>query len=197
MNIKVITLCTIGSLLLTAPGFAQGKGGGRGGGGPSSAAPSMGRPGNGHSGLDVPDTTPRRHSDAKANETPSAKGNSARSAAPAAQGLATSMHDINQAAFAQRRELHATLDMRLKSSHDALKQIQSQAKDLRADARADFKKALDDVKARERDLTDTMKASRKATEANWPDARERLARAYQAHADAMARAEALGRPPIK
>ena len=62
------------------------------------------------------------------------------------------MHEINQTAFAQRRDLLDSVDMRLKSSRDALKQIQSDARASRADARAEFKTSLDAVKAREKDM---------------------------------------------
>jgi hypothetical protein len=153
-----------------SPAFGQGKGGGNAGGGnpgagkgggsdrPSMSSPTASRP-------DAPDSTPNRRADrprvddaASVPGEPAQSAGKGRSASTAAHGLAASMHDINQTSFAQRRELHETLDMRLKSSRDALKKIQSDAKDLRADARADFKAALAEVKQRETDLTDAMKA---------------------------------------
>jgi hypothetical protein len=192
------------SVLAATSVFAQGKGGGggnaggggnpgKGGGFDKPSSPAAARP-------SAPDSTPGRSSDHAADDDGNkgkgyAKGHPSNSASSAAHGLATSMHEINQTAFAQRRELHNTLDMRLKSSRDALKQIQSEAKAARVDARSDFKAALDDVKVREKDLGDALKASNKATEANWNTNRDALARAYQAHADAMTRLEKLPRLP--
>lgn len=105
------------------------------------------------------------------------------------------MHEINQTAFAQRRQLMSSVDMKLKSSRDALRQIQENARNLREDARSEFKRALGDVKAREREVDGSLKATRRSTEATWPNDREILARAYRSHAEAMARLEAIARPP--
>jgi ribosome recycling factor len=105
------------------------------------------------------------------------------------------MHDINQTAFAQRRELMNSVDMRLQSSRDSLRQIQANAKELRADARAEFKTSLDAVKAREKELEAAAKAARNSDEPGWSARRADLARAHQAHLDAIARLEATVRPP--
>jgi hypothetical protein len=172
-------------------GNSGNPGGGKGGGFDRPASPA------------APDSTPSRHADRGVGNDalpPGAEhgkgvGKGERSASGAAHGLANSMHEINQTAFAQRRELHDTLDMRLKSSREALKQIQTNAKAARVDARADFKAALGEVKTREGELTNALKASRKATEANWDPNRQALARAYQNHADALAKLEAIPRPP--
>ena len=196
-----ISHAVVFGLLVTALAAAPaGKGGG-----------NAGNPGGGKGGdFDrplppaAPDSTPSRHSDrGKGNDAkPSGAehgkgvGKGERSASGAAHGLANSMHEINRTAFAQRRELHDSLDMRLKSSRDALKQIQTNARNARVEARADFKSALDNVKARENELTNALKASRKATEANWEPNRQVLARAYQNHADALAKLEAIPRPPL-
>jgi len=104
------------------------------------------------------------------------------------------MQSINQTAFAQRRELLDSVDMRLQSSRDALKQIQADAKASRADARADFKAALSDVKAKEKELDAAVKATRKADEAGWDARRTELAKANQNFSDAMARLEAARLP---
>jgi len=117
------------------------------------------------------------------------------SAAPAAQQLASSMHDINQTAFAERRQLLDSVDMRLKSSPHAMKQIQSQAQDARADARGDFKASLDEVKQRDRDLQAAIRASRDADEANWEARRSDLARANDRFNEAMTRLRAVS-PPL-
>jgi hypothetical protein len=178
----------LATALAAAPAGGS-KGGGNSGGGKGGGFDRPAQPA-------APDSTPSRHSDrGVGNDAPSDHGKGAtkseHSASGAAHGLANSMHDINQTAFAQRRELHESLDMRLKSSHDALKQIQTNAKNARVDARADFKAALGQVKSREKELTDALKVSRKATEANWEPSRQALARAYQNHADAMAHLEAI------
>lgn len=190
------------SMLVTALAAAPaGKGGGNPPGGNSGGGkgPGFDRPAH----PAAPDSTPSRDSGrGKGNDASSpgsehgkGVGKSDRSASAAAHGLASSMHDINRTAFAQRRELHDSLDMRLKSSRDALKQIQANAKNARADARTDFKAALDQVKSRENELSKALKASRKANEANWESNRQALARAYQNHADALTKLEALPNLP--
>lgn len=199
---KTIVLCAVLSVLPAVPALAQGKGGGGGGGGRGGGnsgglgeRPSMGRSEAARGRPDAAGEGRRDHPDRPSATESEGKGKGARSASPAAHGLASSMHSINQTAFAQRRELHQSLDMNLKSSRDALKQIQADAKKQRIDARADFKAALADVKAREKDLNDRMKASRKASEANWEPARDGLAKAYQAHADALGRLEKIAHAP--
>jgi hypothetical protein len=83
----------------------------------------------------------------------------------------------------------------LKSSHEALRQIQTNAKDLRGSARADFEASLDTVKAREGELNAAVKASQEADEGNWEARRSALARADRDYSDAVAHLEALA-PPI-
>ena len=151
-----------------------------GGNGPSVNRPAV---------PDTPRTAPAERPDKAAVDRPAAP------AAAPGQQLANSMKDINQTAFAQRRELLNSVDMRLESSRDALKKIQTDAKASRADARADFKAALDEVKTRETELTAAAKAARDANEAGWEANRSALARAHQAHADALARLNALATPP--
>lgn len=197
---RTMCLCAFASVLAAGPAFGQGKGGGGGAGrgnngGGFGDRPSVNRPEPSRGRSDA-NSVPGRGGADRTAEIDAGKSKGSRSASPAAHGLASSMHSINQTAFAQRRELHESLDMSLKSSRDALKQIQADAKSRRIDARADFKSALNDVKARERDLNDRMKASRKANEANWTPARDGLAKAYQAHADAMGRLEKIARPPL-
>lgn len=197
---KTIVLCAVLSVLPVLPALAQGKGGGGGGGGRGGGnSGGFDRPSTGRSEArgrpDAAGEGRRDHPDRPSATESEGKGKGARSAAPAAQGLASSMHSINQTAFAQRRELHQSLDMSLKSSRDALKQIQADAKKQRIDARADFKAALADVKAREKDLNDQMKVSRKASEANWEPARDGVAKAWQAHADALGRLDKIAHAP--
>jgi hypothetical protein len=191
-TMKISHAVVFGMLVTALAAAPAGKGGGNSGGGKGAGFDRPASP-------PAPDTAPARHSDrgvgndvsSPVAERGKGAGKGERSASGAAQGLASSMHEINQTAFAQRRELHDSLDMRLKSSRDALKQIQTSAKNARVDARADFKTALDDVKSREGELAGALKASRKATEANWEPNRQALARAYQNHADALARLEAI------
>jgi len=105
------------------------------------------------------------------------------------------MHDINQTAFNERRELVGSVDMRLKSSHEALRQIQTNAKDLRGSAHAEFMASLDTVKAREVDLHAAVKASQEADAGNWEIRRAAVARADRDYADAVAHLQALA-PPV-
>jgi hypothetical protein len=198
---KTLMIVAISAALVSGANAKPGGGGGGGGGagGPPNvnSAPSTPTP---HVAAPDPRATdtPRSADMPRADKTakPEKPDNyPARSAAPAAQELSGSMRDINRAAFAQRRELIDDVDMRLQSSRDSLKQIQANAKDLRADARADFKNALEDVKARENELDAALKATRQANESNWNASRDRLAKAYKAHADALARVETLPRPP--
>lgn len=198
----VIALGVAVAALAVAPAYGQGKGGGNSNAG-GGKGPDSGRPAPEASRPEAPDRKP----DSKPHPKPQGGADNAtvddgkgpakgqRSASTAAHGLAGSMHEINQTSFAQRRELHDSLDMRLKSSRDALKQVQADAKHLRADARNDFKAALDGVKSRDKELENALKSSRKATEANWDTQRESLARAHRNHADAVARLEAIPRPP--
>src|SRR4051812_44270497 len=172
--VSLLALVSSLALLPTRVGAAQG--GGNGGGAPRGGGANAGGVGNGAgpgSGPAMPrptpdfPTVPDRPDRGPATPTvPSEKSNHASDRAAPAQQLADSMHDINQAAFADRRQLLDSVDMRVSSSRDALKKIQSDAKDLRADARADFKSALDTVKAREDDLAAATKAARGANEAN-------------------------------
>ena len=177
---KTFALTLMAAALATG-GFAQGKGGGGSRGGGAAV-------GVGHA---LPSETPARS--APHEQKPGA--DAPRSAAPAAQDYAAGLHDINQTAFNDRRQLVDSVDMSLKSSHDALKQIQATAKASRMDAHSDFKAALHDVKAREKELDSAAKAMKKADEANWAARRDALANAYQNHADAMARLEAIVRAP--
>ena len=190
-SIQVVMLLAMSSCLATAPVLAQGKG--KGGGGGASSAPHGQGVGNGPAGAPGASRAadPERGNDAKPDV-----GKADRSARPAAQELAGSMHDINQTAFAQRQQLHDTLDMRLKSSRDALKQIQSNAKDLRGDARDQFKASLEVAKAHEKDLNEALKRVHKSNEASWEKDRSALNQAYQNFADSMARLESkVPRPP--
>lgn len=206
MKTKLVTVFALSAVLLAANGFAQGKGGGGGGGGgPGGGGAHGGGFGNGASnghgqgGWRSADALPgdkpgKPDKPSVGRDDASAKPNG-RSAKPAAQELAGSMRDINQTAFAQRKELHDTLDMRLKSSRDALKQIQTDAKELRGAARDEFKASLDVVKARERDLESALKATRKSTEATWEKDRGVLDRAYRDFNDAFGRLPSLPKPP--
>jgi hypothetical protein len=189
-TLVLISMCAA----LTGAGYAQGRGGGGGGSGGGQGA-GAGHGAGGSSMNNMPSSSPgasRRDTPGKPADVPSA---APRSAAPAAQNLSGAMKDINSVAFAQRREVHDTMDMKLKSSRDALKEIQADAKASRVDARDDFKAALEDVKARERDVGVALKASRGADEANWEARRTALARADQNFADAIVRLRALPKPP--
>jgi hypothetical protein len=191
MKLNSLVLLFASASLLSAAN--QGRGNAGGGNNPSPAPqppPHAAGPQRGVDDNARPAPKPDR-----GNDRSDVRSEASRSAAPAARDLSSSMHEINQAAFAQRRQLMDSVDMRLKSSRESLKQIQADAKNLREDARGDFKTALDVVKSREKELNDALKASRNAKETDWDTRRSALATAYQAHADAMARLEALPRLP--
>lgn len=186
----------ISSLMVAALatcGFAQGKGGG--------ASHSSAAPGAANRPADFPPaarTAPPSETPARPvphPDKPDTPGKSDRAAAPAAQDYTARLHQINETAFNDRKQLLDNVDMGMKSSRDALKQIQSTAKASRADARSDFKAALSDVKAREKEVDSALKDVRKANENGWNSSRDALAKAYQAHADAMARLEAAAKAP--
>jgi hypothetical protein len=184
------TLICLAVISLVSAGFvfAKGPGGGGPAGGPGNGPGNSG--GGGARGIDRPvDIAPREPDKA---EKP--VSHPARSASPSAHRLADSMHDINRTSFAQRREVLDSVDMRLESSRDSLRQIQANAKNLREDARAEFKASLDAVKAREKEFADAAKAARKAEESGWENARVALAKAHRAHADALGRLESLAPP---
>ena len=92
--------------------------------------------------------------------------------------------------FEARKDLLKNLDMSDEASRDALKKIQSDARDLRGDARTEFKTALDEVKQRKGEVDTARKAANRADAQAWEKAREALGAAYQNYADAMARLEA-------
>ena len=166
----------VGSPPPGGPGGGGGRGAGSGNGDRSTAPARPQHP-----------STPTEH--ASANE----KGNSG--LAPG-RSLADAMHEINGTAFDARKQLMSDVDMRLGSSRAALKQIQATAKDQRADARADFKAALENTKAKETELSDSIKAAKKAKAANWEESRSVLAKAFQDHSEALGKLESmLPKPP--
>jgi hypothetical protein len=193
---KTLVISLVSAALATC-GFAQGKSGGNPpNAGAASRAPSAPPAATRHAPpADTPATSePRGQKPATPATSADRADRAERSAAPAAQDYTARLHEINQTAFSDRRQLLDNADMSLKSNRDALKQIQTTAKESRADARGDFKAALNDVKARENELEAALKESRKADEAGWNARRDALAKAYQNHADAMARLQTAARP---
>jgi hypothetical protein len=84
----------------------------------------------------------------------------------------------------------------MKSSHEQLQQIQDDARASRSDAHVDFKLALADVKAREKDLDAALKASRNASdETQWNARRGELAKAAENFNAAIARLDAARLAP--
>ena len=130
------------------------------------------------------------------SKIPDAIPNGPRSAAPAAQSFADTIHSINQSAFDQRKDLLDSVDRGMKSSHEQLQQIQDDARASRSDAHVDFKLALADVKAREKDLDAALKASRNASdETQWNARRGELAKAAENFNAAIARLDAARLAP--
>lgn len=186
-RIKFISLLA-GATLLTAPIIYA-----RGGGGP----PAGGHPGGGFGGGNTGQMS--RPSQARPSQADKglATATERGSAAPAAQDLATTMRRINQTSFESRRELLKNMDMSEEASRDALKKIQSDARELRGDARLEFNTALEEVKQRRGELNKAKKAASHADAQAWEKARGALTAASQNYLDAMARLEAkkAGIPP--
>lgn len=205
MKTHASVLCVALIALSLASPISAKPGGGNGGGPPS---PGGSAPGNSAVGRGaIPDRPAHigdieRRAEPPSIDRPDKPGkvdplnHPSRSAAAPARELSNSMHAINQTAFAERRQLLDSVDMRLESSRDAMKQVQANAKNLRAEARDDFKIALEAVKTRETELASALKAARKADEANWEVTRGALARAHDAHATAVAHLERLAPPKL-
>jgi len=188
-RIKYISLLA-GATLLTAPViYARGAGGG----GPPAGGPPGGGFGGGNAGQMSRPSQVRPPQADKGLATATERG----SAAPAAQELATTMRQINQTSFDARRELLKNMDMSEEASRDALKKIQSDARNLRGEARLEFNTALEEVKQRKDELAQAKKAARHADAQAWGKARGALTAASQNYLDAMARLEAKknGVPP--
>lgn len=184
---NAVTLLVAGFALGLAPAHAKGGGGA----GASAGAHGMGNgPAPSSSSL-----RPTPSMDRPDNANAASEHANPNSAAPDAQQLVSSIHDINQTAFKERRQLLDSVDMRLKSSRDALRRIQSNAREARADAHGDFKASLDEAKLRDRELDAAVKASRDANEANWEARRTALAQANERFNVAMTRLEAVS-PPL-
>lgn len=107
------------------------------------------------------------------------------------------MKQINQTSFEARRDLLSNMDMSEEANREALRKIQSDARNLRGEARAEFKTALDDVKQRQQELDEAKKGAEHADAQAWEKARGALTAASQNYLDAMARLEArkAGTPP--
>jgi chemotaxis protein histidine kinase CheA len=189
-RIKLVSLLAGATLLTTPIIYARGAGGG----GPPAGRP----PGGGFGGGNAdPMTRPSQmirpeHAD-KGPATAMERG----SAAPAAQDLATTMRQINQTSFEARRELLKNMDMSEEASRDALKKMQSDARNLRGEAQLEFKAAMEEVKQRKDELAQAKKAARHADAQAWEKARGALTAASQNYLEAMARLEAKkkGVPP--
>ena len=188
-RIKFISLLA-GATLLTVPIiYARGAGGG----GPPAGGPPGGGFGGGNSGPTARPSQIRPQQAEKGLDTAAERG----SAAPAAQDLATTMKQINQTSFEARRDLLSNMDMSEEANRAALKKIQRDARDLRGEARLEFKAALEEVKQRKDELAQAKKAARHADAQAWEKARGALTAASQNYLDAMARLEAKknGVPP--
>lgn len=182
-------IATALALIAATLGHAQGRGGGAGrpsgvGGGAPSSFPAA-RPSTAPAPATHPATTPPAQAQHGA-DTAAAHG----AASPAALQLAASMKDINQTSFDARMQLLKNADMSVKENRDALKKIQSDARDLRGEAREKFKAALDDVKAKDAELESSVAEARDTDAAGWQKAREKVAAAYQHHLEAQARLDA-------
>lgn len=197
---RIVSIAVVSLFVSVLHGAQGGGGGGNGnsGGGGGGAGNRGGGMGNADRGAPATSMRPENNPSTVRERPPTAApGLSAgKGAAAPGRDLAASMREINGASFDARKQLFNDVDMKLSSSRESLKQIQANAKDLRADARADFKVALDDFKAKDKALSARIGAAKKADAASWDNTRSALATAYQEHSDALGRLEAkLPKPP--
>jgi hypothetical protein len=116
-------------------------------------------------------------------------------AAAAGLGMAVTQQQINQTAFEARRELLQTADMSLLENREALRAIQTEARSLRGEARTEFRQALSELRASDRDMQRSITAANRADADGWSKAQERMEAARQRYAEAMARLESARRGP--
>jgi hypothetical protein len=106
---------------------------------------------------------------------------------------AETVHAIQAQAMDSREELLADLHARTDASAKAMADVRKSGAKLEGEERANFNAASAEVKATERALKKSMKAAEKADASAWTDARAKLATDYEAHASAVAKAEAASR----
>jgi hypothetical protein len=98
--------------------------------------------------------------------------------------------EIRSTSETSRDVLHAKVNAKLDTGERVLSDINRQARELRGDARTQYKAAADNVRDAEKALKRSLNDARKATNENWSEVQARLASDYEAYASAIARAHA-------
>lgn len=104
---------------------------------------------------------------------------------------------IRAASFSTREQVIADIEARMKTSDAAMGTFRSSAAQMSADGRRTFKAADDEVKDKAAALKKSIRAARKASDAQWDSARAQLAADYEAYGAALARVDvAAGVPAV-
>jgi hypothetical protein len=98
--------------------------------------------------------------------------------------------EIRSTSDTSRDVLYAKVNAKLDTGERVLSDINRQARELRGDARTQYKAAADNVRDAEKALKRSLNDARKATNDNWSEVQARLASDYEAYASAVARAHA-------
>jgi hypothetical protein len=82
------------------------------------------------------------------------------------------------------------VNARLEASSKAIDDLRRSGRQLEGDARARFNAAYDNVRARERDVRNSLNEARRASASTYANAQAKLAADYQRYSDAVSQAEA-------
>lgn len=121
------------------------------------------------------------------------RGNSVSTAATGAvdANLTTSgTGQIRQMGVETREAVLSAVNARLDANERAVDRMERSARRLEGDVRTRANSALEDVRAKEKNLRNSLKEVRKASSAELTQARERLAADYEAYSQSIATAEA-------
>ena len=97
---------------------------------------------------------------------------------------------IRSTPISSRDAVISDIETRLKTTETAMGSVRSSAAQMSTDGRRTFKVADDEVKQKERALKSSLRAARKASQAEWDNAREKLAADYEAYGAALAQVDA-------
>ena len=111
--------------------------------------------------------------------------------ATVALDTAAMVRTIREAAFAARDTVTAEVGAKLDASTKAVARLQVHVQETGKKSREEFTKALVEVRAHEKALRTSLKATTKAAgESTWGEVQSALAKEYGAYAEAVAKAEA-------
>lgn len=139
--------------------------------------------------------TDNKNRNAAANATANGQLNALATGAEAS-GVVTVLNpgemarEIRGTSETSRDMLTAKVNAKIETGDRVLSDINRQARELRGDARTQFKAAADNVRDTEKALKRTLNDARKATNETWSEVQARLAADYEAYAAAVARAHA-------